>query len=85
MIDILYILFLKGILLLRKLTSKKGQVSMEMGILVAAAIAVAAIAGYFYAKSVRDSAGTAGAYANETLSILASKAQEYADNISNMQ
>jgi uncharacterized protein (UPF0333 family) len=30
--------------LLRKLTSKKGQASMEIGILVAAAVAVAAIA-----------------------------------------
>ncbi|MBA2861687.1 class III signal peptide-containing protein [Methanococcus maripaludis] len=38
---------------LEKLTSKKGQVSMEIGILVAAAVAVAAIAAYFYAKNAK--------------------------------
>ncbi|MBA2861686.1 class III signal peptide-containing protein [Methanococcus maripaludis] len=36
-----------------KLTSKKGQVSMEIGILVAAAVAVAAIAAYSYAKNAK--------------------------------
>ncbi|MBP2219520.1 class III signal peptide-containing protein [Methanococcus maripaludis] len=41
---------------LEKLTSKKGQVSMEIGILVAAAVAVAAIAAYFYASNVKNSA-----------------------------
>ncbi|MBG0769749.1 class III signal peptide-containing protein [Methanococcus maripaludis] len=39
----------------KKLYSKKGQVSMEIGILVASAVAVAAIASYFYAVNVKSS------------------------------
>ena len=47
-------------MILEKLTSKKGQVSMEIGILVAAAVAVAAIAAYYYTTSVKESAENAG-------------------------
>ena len=50
-------------MILKKLTSKKGQVSMEIGILVAAAVAVAAIAAYFYTTNVKESAKTAGSKA----------------------
>ena len=66
--------------LLKKLTSKKGQVSMEIGILVAAAVAVAAIAAYYYVKNVKGSANAAGVQANETatkLSGVAANASEY--------
>ena len=40
-----------------KLMSKRGQVSMEIGILVAAAVAVAAVAAYYYLKGIKDSSG----------------------------
>ena len=56
--------------LLKKLTSNKGQVSMEIGILVAAAVAVAAIAAYYYVKNVKGSANAAGAQAETTTSAL---------------
>ena len=56
--------------ILEKLTSKKGQVSMEIGILVAAAVAVAAIAAYFYVKNVKESSTKAGEQANETATAL---------------
>ncbi|MBA2859247.1 class III signal peptide-containing protein [Methanococcus maripaludis] len=51
---------------LEKLTSKKGQVSMEIGILVAAAVAVAAIAAYFYATNVKNAQAETGASAQST-------------------
>jgi uncharacterized protein (UPF0333 family) len=70
--------------LLKKLTSKKGQVSMEIGILVAAAVAVAAIAAYFYAKNVRDSASNAGKAANTTSNKLANVSISYANSLSNL-
>ena len=52
--------------ILEKLFSKKGQVSMEIGILVAAAVAVAAIAAYYYVTNVKNSASSAGTKATET-------------------
>ena len=61
---------------LEKLTSKKGQVSMEIGILVAAAVAVAAIAAYFYANNVKAAQTETGAQASTTASTLG----EVADN-----
>jgi uncharacterized protein (UPF0333 family) len=69
--------------ILEKLTSKKGQVSMEIGILVAAAVAVAAIAAYFYVKNVKDSANTAGKKANETAEALGNVAGNVTEEISN--
>ncbi|MBA2849909.1 uncharacterized protein (UPF0333 family) [Methanococcus maripaludis] len=55
---------------LEKLTSKKGQVSMEIGILVAAAVAVAAIAAYFYASNVKNAQAETGAQAQSTATAL---------------
>ncbi|BAP62035.1 hypothetical protein MMKA1_19180 [Methanococcus maripaludis KA1] len=52
---------------LEKLTSKKGQVSMEIGILVAAAVAVAAIAAYFYAQNVKSAGDRTQGVANDTI------------------
>jgi len=70
--------------LLEKLTSKKGQVSMEIGILVAAAVAVAAIAAYFYASNVKGAASNAGEQANNTASTMGSKGVDYANSLSNL-
>ncbi|ADG13022.1 Protein of unknown function DUF361 [Methanocaldococcus infernus ME] len=41
--------------MIKKLLSKRGQISMELSILIAAAVAVAAIASFYYIKNVRDS------------------------------
>jgi len=57
---------------------------MEIGILVAAAVAVAAIAAYFYAKNVKDAANNAGVQANNTANSLGSKGAEYADKLSSL-
>ncbi|MDK2790275.1 MAG: hypothetical protein PWP15_782 [Methanothermococcus sp.] len=74
---------------LKKLASKKGQVSMEIGILVAAAVVVAAIAAYFYVKNVKGAAEKAGEGANATVdnlsSVAISKAQDISDLISKAQ
>ena len=45
------------IMTVEKLMSKRGQVSMEIGIIVAAAVAVATVAAYFYLKGIKDSSG----------------------------
>ena len=70
--------------ILEKLTSKKGQVSMEIGILVAAAVAVAAIAAYFYVKNVKDSSTNAAATANQTNQQINKSAMKYANLISDL-
>jgi len=66
---------------LEKLASKKGQVSMEIGILVAAAVAVAAIAAYFYAKNVKDAQASTGVQANATTTALTDVAAEATSGI----
>ena len=69
---------------LKKLASKKGQVSTEIGILVAAAVTVATIAALFYVKNVKGSAEKAGEGANATVGNLSEKATEYAQEIGNL-
>ncbi|BAP63885.1 class III signal peptide-containing protein [Methanococcus maripaludis] len=66
---------------LEKLTSKKGQVSMEIGILVAAAVAVAAIAAYFYASNVKNAQAETGASAKNTTGALSTVATNATDGI----
>ncbi|MBA2863043.1 class III signal peptide-containing protein [Methanococcus maripaludis] len=56
---------------LEKLISKKGQISLEMGILVAAAVAVAAIAAYFYATNVSNTGKQITNSTNQTTQALA--------------
>ncbi|WP_198005247.1 class III signal peptide-containing protein [Methanothermococcus okinawensis] len=70
--------------MLKKLTSKKGQVSMEIGILVAAAVAVAAIAAYFYAKNVKGAAKHSGEAANSSIGNMSTAANNYANKLSNI-
>ncbi|WP_421078418.1 class III signal peptide-containing protein [Methanothermococcus sp. Ax23] len=69
--------------LLKKLTSKKGQVSMEIGILVAAAVAVAAIAAYYYVKNVKSSAKGAEVAASDATSKLGNKTVQASELINN--
>jgi uncharacterized protein (UPF0333 family) len=67
--------------LLKKLMSKRGQISMEIGILVAAAVAVAAIAAYYYVSNVKKTSTTAGEKANKTAEAFGSAAENLANNI----
>ena len=75
--------------LMKKLLSKKGQVSMEIGILVAAAVLVAVIAGYFYVKNVKQQSTTAGEAAknatekmSKTAANVTSQIEQIATNLS---
>jgi len=68
-------------MIMEKLLSKRGQISMEIGILVAAAVAVAAIAAYFYVTSVRDSASVAEGNASVAISRLGQLAQNATEGI----
>ena len=67
-------------MIIEKLMSKRGQISMEIGILVAAAVAVATVAAYYYISSVKSSAQNVGEAANKTIDTMKNKTE----NISNM-
>ena len=54
---------------------------MEIGILVAAAVSVAAIASYYYMKNVRDSQNNAAQTANDVTSTIDTTANKWADNM----
>lgn len=69
---------------LEKLTSKKGQVSMEIGILVAAAVAVAAIAAYFYASNVSNTGKQITNSTNQTTQALADAISNATAKMSNI-
>jgi len=69
---------------MEKLMSKRGQISMEIGILVAAAVAVAAIAAYFYVQSVRSSAQNVGEAAGTMINKTKTKTEEIAGEIENL-
>ena len=62
---------------LKKLVSKKGQLSMEMGILIAAAVLVAVIVAYYYTSRTKAVMDEAGKNANKTAHDLGN----YSDNI----
>ena len=71
-------------MIIEKLMSKRGQISMEIGILVAAAVAVAAVAAYFYVKSVRESAQSVGDTASDAIDKMESGAERYTSSISQL-
>jgi len=71
-------------MLMEKLMSKRGQVSMEIGILVAAAVAVAAVAAYFYVKSVKESAQSVGGTASRAIDTMETGAEAYTQSISQL-
>ncbi|HIP91415.1 MAG TPA: class III signal peptide-containing protein [Methanothermococcus okinawensis] len=68
-------------MIMEKLMSKRGQISMEIGILVAAAVAVAAVAAYFYIQSVKSSAQDVGAAADDTITKMKEKTEDIATKI----
>ncbi|WP_459201504.1 class III signal peptide-containing protein [Methanococcus sp. CF] len=69
---------------LGKLTSKKGQISMELGILVAAAVAVAAVAAYFYATNVSNTGRQITNSTNQTTQALADAITNATSKLSDM-
>ncbi|MBW9220535.1 class III signal peptide-containing protein [Methanothermococcus sp. SCGC AD-155-N22] len=71
-------------MIIEKLLSKRGQISMELGILVAAAVAVAAIAAYFYISNVQKSAEKAGKAGNKTVDELNKTADHYIKKIKDL-
>ncbi|ADC70369.1 Protein of unknown function DUF361 [Methanocaldococcus sp. FS406-22] len=68
--------------LLKKLLSKKGQLSMEVGILVAAAVLVAIIAAYFYVKNVGTAAKAAGNQSENFTKTINQTANKFIGNLS---
>ena len=72
-------------MLSKKLFSKKGQVSMEIGILVASAVVVGAISSYYYMRNIKEShPENIGKSANKTVVILGNVSNKYANSISNL-
>jgi len=71
-------------MLMEKLMSKRGQVSMEIGILVAAAVAVAAVAAYFYVKSVKESSKNVGETSRQAINTMEKGAKKFTDSISQL-
>ncbi|WP_081874484.1 class III signal peptide-containing protein [Methanocaldococcus bathoardescens] len=67
--------------LLKKLMSNKGQLSMEVGVLVAAAVLVAIIAGYYYVKNAGTAAKTAGKQAENFTKTLNETANDYTEEL----
>jgi uncharacterized protein (UPF0333 family) len=63
------------------LISNKGQISMELGILLGAAIAVASIAGFYYLKNVKDNSFTSKESTLKVAEKTHNKAVEYVDNV----
>ncbi|ACV25100.1 class III signal peptide-containing protein [Methanocaldococcus fervens] len=67
--------------LLKKLLSKKGQLSMEVGVLVAAAVLVAIVAGYYYVKNASSAAQKAGTQAENFTNITEEKTTSYINKL----
>ncbi len=67
--------------LLKKLISEKGQLSMEVGILVAAAVLVAIIAGYYYVKNAGTAAKKAGNQTEKFVNLTENKSSEYIEDL----
>ena len=71
-------------MILKKLLSKRAQISMEMGILVTAVVAVATIAAYYYILSVKNSAENISNSATTVTNTLGNTVENYVNRISNL-
>jgi len=67
-----------------KILSKRGQISMEIGILVAAAVAVAAIVAYYYISSVKNSMQNVGQTAHSITQTMIRGTENYTQRISEL-
>jgi len=68
----------------KKLYSTKGQVSMEIGILVVAAVLVAGIASYYYALNVKYSDTHSGEIAQSTSESFLNASEKAYSNMSTL-
>jgi len=68
--------------LLKKLASKKGQLSMEMGLLIAAAVLVAVVVAYYYTSKTKQVLNKAGEQAVNTTSDLGKYTGKVTNNVS---
>ena len=66
---------------MKKLISKRGQISMELSILVAAAVAVAAIAAYYYISTVKNNAENVDTTAANTIDRLGQTTSNFTDQM----
>jgi len=68
-------------MLIDKLLSKRGQLSMEIGILVAAATAVATVVAYYYLRSIRQSGGSIEATVMNINDVMTNGTKNYIEKI----
>ena len=68
-------------MIVEKLISKRGQISMELSILVAAAVAVAAIAAYYYISTVKNNAENVDTTAANTIDRLGQTTSNFTDQM----
>ena len=71
-------------MLFKKLISNKGQISMEMGILIAAAILVAVIAAYYYIGNVNETGKTTSESISSVSNTMKNGIQTYTQEINNI-
>ncbi|WP_456471708.1 class III signal peptide-containing protein [Methanocaldococcus sp.] len=70
--------------ILKKILSNRGQLSMEIGILVAAAVLVAVIAGFYYISNVQKLASNVGNTAENATTKITEKASSVINKISSI-
>ena len=66
---------------MRKLLSNKGQVSLELGLLLGAAVAVASIAGFYYLKTTKNTSFTSKESASKVVEGTHNKNIEIVDDV----
>ncbi|CAB3287976.1 conserved protein of unknown function [Methanocaldococcus lauensis] len=71
--------------IIKKLFSKRGQVSMEIGVIIFASIIMATIASYYYLSGYLDSnPETPGKTANKTIDALNNVSIRYSNSLKNI-
>ncbi len=71
--------------IIKKLTSKRGQISMEIGIITLSFIVISTIASYYYLSRVSDPINyDAGKNATKTIGVLKNKTIEANNHIKNI-
>ena len=66
---------------MRKLLSNKGQVSLELGVLLGAAVAIASIAGFYYLKTTKNNSFTSKESASKVVEETHNKNIEIVDDV----
>ncbi len=71
--------------IIKKIMSNRAQLSMEVGILIAAAVLVAIIAGYLYINNVKSGAEKAGKKTSEFINTTSNKSEDYISKLKNLK